>query len=246
MCRHAFFPPDTDITAPAVHELLDFWIAQQGGDGSGVSSFIDGRIVSLRDMKATPEMLQEFMKRHGNKTGWLFHTRMASIGPKVPELVQPFESVAKDWLFTHNGHWSGWDVAFWAAIASGMMSPLDAANDSKVIFAMIQAAGANILWRVPSGIFLNWYSKEPFAWLTHRGGVFAYSALPKDSGIVYGSSFPSDWPIKIYAFETDTVAELRPDGPRVVVGKEPTVETVASYHRHGGRFRRGVWAGGVD
>lgn len=216
MCRQAFFPPDTDVGHSKVEELLSYWMKGQGGDGAGVVGRVGDKIHIMRGMKANAKTLAEFMKTRGNEKGWLFHTRLASSGPKVEELVQPF--VSKEWAFTHNGHWNDWDRAFWAGVCAGTIDPADAVNDSKTVFGLLRAAGPGALLRVPSGVFLSWYIKDPVAWLTLQSGQFEYTSLPDDGGIVYGSSFPYDWPMKSYSFSDSAVVELKSEGPRLVSG----------------------------
>ena len=230
MCRIAFFPPRTDVKDPLVMPHLGYLVEYQGGDGAGIGTWSGDKQVMIKGMQHDGKSLGRILKKRGNETGWLFHARLASVGPKVNELTQPMS--AGDELFVHNGHWSGWDNLYWPMLMQGKIDVKENVSDSLIMSRMIEATGRELLQRMASGVFVTFRKGADHAVLTLQSGAFAYSSLP-GGGFVYSSSFPETWPMKVYEFKSGTVAKLGDMGPEIVFGGEP-FETKGTFSSKGG------------
>jgi len=165
----------------------------------------------LAGMAVDGKAIQEFIKGQpeNDKTGWLFHARAASIGPKVPELLQPI--VGTGGLFVHNGHWTEWEKVFWPLLAMGCFREKRYVNDSHTAAALVDEHGSDTLRWLTSGVFVSWGFDGKVV-LQKRTGQFAMSGLPKEDGggVIYASSFPGEWPCKVWEVDDKVTADLGP------------------------------------
>lgn len=220
MCRLAFFPADTPVNKN-IETLLAHLVRTMGGHGAGIMTWKDGEAYGEKGVNKSSVGLAETIQEEGTKDGWLFHARMASSGGVLDALNQPF--AGKKYLFVHNGHWNEWGPAYWAMLAAGKLSIDHPPNDSYTIHQMVEDMGPKVLWRVGSGAYIVWKKGEKDPALSLVSGDFCYSAMPgEEGGIVYASSFPFDWPVKVYEFSKGTLARLKATGPEMLMGEEPT------------------------
>lgn len=238
MCRLAYVPPGTPVTGKTLG-LLEHLAATQGRDGVGVGTWVPNKGWLI--VKGVDAKVPAIVKSLGEAPrGIMFHARLATSGPKVDALCQPF--AFDDLLAVHNGGWSDWKEAFWGLMASGGISPTSGPfNDSSMAAAMAAKAGRFVLEYIDSGVFITWREKERWPIVTVRRGDFAYSSAPgAEGGIIYASSFPENWPVQVMEFTNNCSAVLTPAGPYLLYGDKPFVGVVRSYSYQPGR---GYWGG---
>lgn len=241
ICRIAYIPPGTDFNDPMVEDLFERLIKSQGGDGNGIATWKDKKAMLFKGMNAGPKELIKCMKENDTGRGWLFHTRMKSIGSRNEEFIQPF--FTGKYLFVHNGHWIDWDRLYWPLLLSGDIEAGSAANDSVVISKLVEKAGPAALWSLKVGVFVVWGMEAEAPVLMLRSGDFAYSSLKK-GGLIYASSFPHPkvWGVQSMEFKSDTLARLEVGGPKVLEGREPEAKSFRTYSTDKSGFR-GRWQG---
>lgn len=242
MCRHAYFPRGTDVGDPLIEGLLEYLDDAAGGHGLGVGTWRDDKAFIAKSDKMTPKEAFKAMEGRSD-VGWLFHTRLASIGAKVPDLCQPFNH--KDYMVTHNGHWSDWKEPYWALLLTKKITMRDLMNDSRTMAVMVGEVGPLVTWE-GSGVFLSWKKGED-ARVDLVSGDFEYSSLPAPKGgMVYASCFPKEWPMRVFEFSNKTSALMQGKGPKVVMGDAPRVRYTVKYGRRGRATPdsgRGGWDG---
>lgn len=242
MCRLAFIPPGTDPERKEVLELLSHLCSMQGKDGMGVGGWTpaqDGRLVKGVDAKPE-EAVKKLAALDAIKRGVLFHCRAATSGGRVDALTQPF--VFGDFMTVHNGHWTDWKEAFWPLVVNGGIKPSDGPiNDSACAAALVGRLGHEAIRYIDSGVYITWRRSEKWPIVHVNRGDFAFSALPKKlgGGIIYASSFPYTWDVKVMELQNNTRAVLTPAGPHILYGEEPAER---AYYVGTGYSRKG-WKG---
>lgn len=216
MCRIAVFPPGTRIDNPRTKGLLDFLVKDNGGQSAGMGRIQGNEIQVMRGVEDTPEELLEFAmsQKEWDKSGWIFHTRIASSGPKVKELAQPIST--DHGLLVHNGHWTGWEEAFWPLALMGRLKKRSHVNDSVTAAEIASMVGPGALRWIPTGVFV-WWGQDGKMILCKNGGEFHVSSFPKEEGggIIFASKFPEDWGTAARSIETGRFIELGQAIPKV-------------------------------
>lgn len=152
-------------------EQLTYLDKNGGGHGIGVG-WIDAesnRAWVTKGVKLTPTQAVETMLEHTDEAlyGFLFHSRVPSVGCECDALCQPFafELEGQDALIVHNGTWSDWKSAYWMLLGrEEFLPPPPFVSDTLVIAKMLEHLGLDYWTLVergvlvvmsPSGVFLK-------------------------------------------------------------------------------------------
>jgi len=158
MCRLAYIPTDAvkNIDSDMLLKELEFLNKVGGGHGLGVGWLSQDKTPHVeKGLSLTPGKALELMQEHIDDTlyGFLYHSRIPSVGRECDELCMPFQ--VDDSLFVFNGTWKDWTNGYFALLGQGIQLPFPPdVSDAMVIAHLVAKWGPDILRVVGTGVTL--------------------------------------------------------------------------------------------
>lgn len=196
MCRHAYIPPLSELplkhrpTQTQLKNLFEYLEKRGGGDGNGVAIHTKTEIITHKGLNLTAADCAEAIHSHPNCRA-LFHTRIASVGPKHDTLCHPFivqTQAGHQLAITHNGTWLGG-----TALARILQKEnKQHFNDSRAFAHLVARHGWKWVTHTldPSGVYLS-IGHYALAYKSSYAGDLAYHPNTR----IWASCFPHHDPI---------------------------------------------------
>jgi hypothetical protein len=238
MCRLAYIP-DAGIELPIPMGEFFAWLENRaGGHGNGVGWFDpdtkEPHIVKSKQL--TADDAAELGQTVQTQKGFIFHTRLASMGSRTDDNCHPFEYGQR--ITCHNGTWGKARELKWQILLSGGMpaTRLLDCTDSEIMAFLIGKYGLSASQMISSGTILTLEKNK--AHVTVNGD---FEAVRFGKSWVYASAFPGD--ISRHAdqwvkFRQGSVVDLHKTTFRVLKGSitdrrasSPPARTLNSYSR---------------
>jgi len=174
MCRMAWIEHPSQWEPQTLLSQLTYLNEVGGGKdkGSGVG-WIDketDEAKTIKEVEFKPSDALQVMieKTDEAKSGFLYHSRIPSVGPVCDELCMPFN--INNSLFCYNGTWTDWMDAYYALLGRGLTPPPPSrVSDALVAALLIEEIGLQYLELVDSGVVLLMTSERVILQKTYAG-----------------------------------------------------------------------------
>ena len=126
MCRICYIPNFKSWEVGLLQKQLTYLDKAGGGSGIGVGWINSGKQACVeKGTKLTVDDAINLMTKHVDQalSGFLFHTRIPSVGEVCDDLCMPFIFGGSN-LFVYNGTWKDWKAAFYALLGRGVVLPV--------------------------------------------------------------------------------------------------------------------------